>query len=83
LPAYFFILKSKHMKDRKEEKKQRSAATEELQSDSRHHVASTPGSTNDVDRNRSTAGGSRSTESGAGATKRNVTGSDYDGQVAE
>lgn len=54
-----------------------------LQSEDRQHTSSTLHGTTDLDNNDSVAGRMPATDRGSGATtKRNVTGSDYDGQVA-
>lgn len=72
------------MNERKENgKREHSSQSEELRQSGGHQNASgTQGGTTDMDNEALIAGRTSATERGSGiSTKRNVTGSDYDGQV--
>lgn len=75
------------MSERKNDKKKKSshpAQTEEVnQTGGFQNASANQGGTTDMDNEALIAGRTSATERGSGiSTKRNVTGSDYDGQVA-
>ena len=71
------------MKDKKDKKKSAQASEEVRESGGRQNASSNQGGTADMDSDALVAGRQNPSERGSGiTTKRTVTGSDFDGQVA-